>query len=113
MNNLQLRNYILCHSDGEQKIKTLSETTKQHQSEGNNNLQTSKILSVSESSNTVSSDIGSNSTAEPQRCSGKNCKNYGTNLLEIRFIVKTGYFCDVCTKDLLNERLATAVGEIV
>jgi hypothetical protein len=111
MNSLPLRDYISCHSDGEQKIKTLS-TTKQHQSEGNNNLRTSKILSVSESSNTISSDIGSNSAAEPQRCSGKNCTNYGTNLLEIRFIVKTGYFCDVCTEDLVNERLATVVGDL-
>jgi hypothetical protein len=104
MNNLPLRDYILCHSDDQQKIKILSKTTRQYQPEGNNYSQKSKILSVS--------DIGNNSAAKPQRCSGKNCTNYGTNLLEIRFIVKTGYFCDLCTKDLLNEGLATEVGDL-
>jgi hypothetical protein len=43
------------------------------------------------------------------QCSGKGCRNLAKNLLMISFVKKTGYFCDECAHDLLNEQLATRV----
>lgn len=51
-----------------------------------------------------------NPSTEWLRCSGKNCSNYGTALLEIIVIRKTGYFCDLCT-ELLMLGLANKIGE--
>jgi hypothetical protein len=40
-------------------------------------------------------------------CAGKNCHKKGTKLLEIRFIKKSGFFCDSCSFELLELGIAT------
>jgi hypothetical protein len=39
-------------------------------------------------------------------CSGKGCKNLGKTLLKIKYINKTGLFCDSCAAGLLDHGLA-------
>ena len=39
-------------------------------------------------------------------CSGKGCNNLGKILLKIKYINKTGLFCDSCAEDLLDQGLA-------
>jgi len=42
-----------------------------------------------------------------KQCAGRNCNKKGTNLLQILFIKKIGYFCDSCTTQLLELGLVT------
>jgi hypothetical protein len=39
-------------------------------------------------------------------CAGKGCMDLGTNLLEVLYINKVGWFCDRCKGVLLRENLA-------
>jgi hypothetical protein len=40
------------------------------------------------------------------RCSGKGCGHHGRNQLRILYVGKSGYFCDHCTKEILDQGLA-------
>gem|GEM_PF-2980822 len=40
-------------------------------------------------------------------CAGKGCHKKGNKLLEIKFIKKSGFFCDSCSSELLNLGIAT------
>jgi hypothetical protein len=40
-------------------------------------------------------------------CAGKGCQRKGKILLKIKYLGKTGYFCDSCTDDLLQQELAS------
>jgi hypothetical protein len=51
-----------------------------------------------------------NVSIEYKKCAGKGCDRVGKTLLKIRYLNKTGLFCDRCTKDLLISELATKVG---
>jgi hypothetical protein len=44
-------------------------------------------------------------------CAGKNCKNLGSEKLEIKFINKVGYFCYECTSYLLKHDLASKINK--
>jgi hypothetical protein len=57
----------------------------------------------------LSPDIGPSNTRTEwyeRKCSGKDCQNMGNSILKIKYINKSGYFCDKCTRDLLDEGLA-------
>lgn len=54
--------------------------------------------------------INLNSIAEYKHCAGRNCPKIGKNTLVIKYINKTGNFCDSCSKDLLEQELATYSG---
>jgi hypothetical protein len=43
-----------------------------------------------------------------KKCAGKGCERLGTRILKLRFLNKTGIFCDVCANSLLAEDLAVA-----
>jgi hypothetical protein len=50
-------------------------------------------------------DVGSNSNycnPATSKCMGKCCKNLGRTFLKIKYINKTGYFCNKCAEDLLD-----------
>ena len=49
-------------------------------------------------------------TEQNNKCAGKNCIKTGKNSLVIKYINKRGNFCDSCSKDLLEEELATHLG---
>jgi hypothetical protein len=40
-------------------------------------------------------------------CAGKGCRKKGIKLLEIKFIKKSGFFCDSCSSELLELGIAT------
>ena len=44
-----------------------------------------------------------------KKCAGKDCKRIGTRILRVRFLNKTGIFCEVCAEDLLAADLASTV----
>jgi hypothetical protein len=44
-----------------------------------------------------------------KQCAGKDCNRIGTQLLKIRYLNKSGYFCNVCKKELLD--LGLVIGE--
>jgi hypothetical protein len=53
-------------------------------------------------------DVRSNYAAnEFKNCAGKGCQKVGKIVLKIKYLGKTGYFCDSCTDDLLQQDLAT------
>jgi hypothetical protein len=43
---------------------------------------------------------------EYKDCAGKDCKRKGMTLLRIKYLQKTGYFCNFCTSELLQMGLA-------
>jgi hypothetical protein len=43
---------------------------------------------------------------EYKQCAGKGCKEEGKTLLKIKYLQKTGYFCNFCTSELLQLGLA-------
>jgi hypothetical protein len=47
-----------------------------------------------------------NVVEEDNKCCAKGCTKLGRLLLKINYINKTGYFCDPCAKDLLQQALA-------
>jgi hypothetical protein len=40
-----------------------------------------------------------------KKCAGMNCDSIGSNRLKIILINKIGYFCNKCSKDLLQLKL--------
>ena len=46
-----------------------------------------------------------------EKCAGKSCNNLGSVTLRIRYINKVGDFCCACSEYLLEQGLATKVGE--
>ena len=44
-----------------------------------------------------------------KNCAGRDCKKIGTTMLKVRFLNKTGIFCEVCAEDLLAAGLASQV----
>jgi hypothetical protein len=67
-------------------------------SEGINLFDGLSVYESSQDQNTIS-----------KQCSGKGCTKIAKNLLLISYINKKGYFCDVCTSDLLTMQLAVRV----
>ena len=54
----------------------------------------------------VVSDIqGTLHTYKEQECAGKDCRNRGIHLLKVRFLNKSGLFCDSCKNDLVSHDL--------
>ena len=52
------------------------------------------------------SPLDSETVVEGTRsCAGRGCRNTGTNLLEILYINKVGWFCNSCKSVLLAENL--------
>ena len=43
-----------------------------------------------------------NSEHQYKECAGKDCNRIATTLLSIRYLNKSGYFCNVCKKELLD-----------
>jgi len=43
---------------------------------------------------------------EYKQYAGKGCKEEGKTLLKIKYLQKTGYFCNFCTSELLQLGLA-------
>jgi hypothetical protein len=39
---------------------------------------------------------------EFKQCAGKGCGQKANSIFEIKYLHKTGYFCDNCSKDLLE-----------
>jgi hypothetical protein len=54
----------------------------------------------------MNSNISYTTEQFKQFCVGKDCKREGTTLLKIKYLQKTGYFCNVCTSELLQLGLA-------
>lgn len=52
-----------------------------------------------------------NASLEYKKCAGKGCDRAGRISLRVRYLNKTGLFCDRCTEDLLISELATKVGD--
>ena len=52
------------------------------------------------------------SIKEDNKCSGRNCTKIGKTILKIRYINKTGLFCDSCAEDLLEQGLALKICEV-
>ncbi len=50
-------------------------------------------------------------TDKYKECDGKNCKNTAIHHLKIKYINKTGNFCQRCTNDLLRSDLAAEIQE--
>lgn len=44
-----------------------------------------------------------------KECFGKNCKNHASQILKIKYINKTGYFCQRCSEDLIQSELAEEI----
>ena len=42
-------------------------------------------------------------------CFGKECNNKGNNLLTIKFIHKSGWFCEKCAEELISNELVEEV----
>ena len=52
-----------------------------------------------------------NNIQEYKECAGRGCRNHPIHNLKIRYINKTGYFCQRCTDDLLRSELAVKIQE--
>ncbi len=46
-----------------------------------------------------------------KKCFGWNCSNHARNVLKVKYIQRIGYFCDICTSDLLGCELAEMLSE--
>ena len=44
-----------------------------------------------------------------KNCAGRNCEKIGTIILKLRFLNKTGIFCEQCAEDILAADLAFKV----
>ncbi len=44
-------------------------------------------------------------------CAGTNCSSKPTFILKVKYINKTGHFCQDCTKDLLQSELAVEISK--
>lgn len=47
----------------------------------------------------------SNASLEYKKCAGKGCDRVGMIILNVRYLNKTGLFCDYCANDLINQDL--------
>ena len=54
----------------------------------------------------MNSNISYTTEQFKQFCAGKGCQNEGTTFLRIKYLKKTGYFCDSCKIELLRLDLA-------
>jgi hypothetical protein len=52
-----------------------------------------------------------NTSPEYKKCAGKGCDRIGRTILKIRYLNKTGFFCDCCVNDLVAEDLAMKAEE--
>lgn len=50
-----------------------------------------------------------NTEQQYKHCAGKNCQNAGLIELEIRYVKKTGFFCNFCTKELIELGIASKI----
>ena len=50
-----------------------------------------------------------NAIKEDNKCCAKGCAKLGGLLLKINYINKTGYLCDSCAQDLLQQALAVEI----
>ncbi len=46
-------------------------------------------------------------------CAGLNCVNTPISILKVKYINKTGHFCQQCTADLLQHELAEEISKEV
>jgi hypothetical protein len=44
-----------------------------------------------------------------KKCAGKDCDRVGKNLLKVRYLKKSGLFCDFCTNDLIAADLVIKI----
>jgi hypothetical protein len=59
--------------------------------------------------NQVNSNNSHYDTSEYKTCSGLNCSNQPTSILKVKYVNKTGHFCQRCTTDLLQLELAEEI----
>jgi hypothetical protein len=52
-----------------------------------------------------------NASLEYKKCAGKDCERIGRTILKVRYLNKTGLFCDCCVNDLVAADLAIRVEE--
>lgn len=50
-----------------------------------------------------------NVSIEYKKCAGKGCDRAGRTILKVRYLNKTGIFCDSCVNDLLATDIAMRV----
>jgi hypothetical protein len=50
-----------------------------------------------------------NASLEYKKCAGKDCEGIGRTILKVRYLNKTGLFCDCCMNDLVAADLAIKV----
>jgi hypothetical protein len=50
-----------------------------------------------------------NASLEYKNCAGKGCDRVGRTILKIRYLNKTGLFCEYCVNELIAADLATKV----
>ncbi|HJR47356.1 MAG TPA: hypothetical protein VJ799_04305 [Nitrososphaeraceae archaeon] len=55
--------------------------------------------------NSTSNNVG----LEYKKCAGKSCDRVGRTSLRVRYLNKTGLFCDCCVNDLVAADLAIKV----
>lgn len=53
----------------------------------------------------ANNNISNNKNEGYKICAGMNCDSIGSNQLKIILINKIGYFCNKCSKDLLDLKL--------
>jgi hypothetical protein len=46
---------------------------------------------------------------EYKTCAGLNCTNKPLSILKVKYINKTGHFCEQCTYDLIQSELAEKI----
>lgn len=44
-------------------------------------------------------------------CAGKKCRSQGTHYLEIKYLYKSGWFCDSCTEKLVTDGLLSELSD--
>jgi hypothetical protein len=52
-----------------------------------------------------------NVSIEYRKCAGKGCDRVGRTILKVRYLNKTGLFCDSCVDDLVAADIAIRVEE--
>jgi hypothetical protein len=52
-----------------------------------------------------------NAIPEYKKCAGKGCDRAGRTILKVRYLNKTGLFCDSCVNDLVAADIAIRVEE--
>jgi hypothetical protein len=52
-----------------------------------------------------------NASLEYKKCAGKGCEGEGRTTLKVRYLNKSGLFCDRCVNDLVAADLAVKVEE--